>query len=68
MAVVILFMGIASPLFTRRMKPATNVLLEQMGDRAQNAALPAVLPTPANSASVPADVLMLKTAGPRVRP
>ena len=39
MALVILFMGIASPLFTRRMEPATNVLLEQMSGRAQNAAM-----------------------------
>lgn len=43
MAVVILFMGLASPFFTRPMEPATNALLQQMNDqlqRPQNAALP----------------------------
>jgi NADH:ubiquinone oxidoreductase subunit 4 (subunit M) len=68
MAVVILFMGIASPLFTRRMEPATNVLLEQMGGRAQNATRPAVLSTPVKMASAPAAATMVKTAGSRVRP
>src|SRR5215469_4640268 len=52
MALVILFMGVASPLFTRRMEPATNVLLEQMRGRAQNAALPGVH-SQANEPSVP---------------
>jgi NADH-quinone oxidoreductase subunit M len=44
-AVVILFMGVASPLFTRRMEPATNALLQQMNDqmqRPQNASRPAL--------------------------
>ncbi|MGB2886790.1 MAG: NADH-quinone oxidoreductase subunit M [Candidatus Acidiferrales bacterium] len=39
-SVVILFMGIASPLFTRRMEPSTENLLQQMG-RVRNASLPA---------------------------
>ena len=44
-AVVILFMGLASPLFTRSMEPSTNALLQQMNDqlqRPQNAARPAL--------------------------
>jgi NADH-quinone oxidoreductase subunit M len=44
LAVVILFMGLASPYFTRPMEPATNALLQQMTDRLQrpqNAARPA---------------------------
>ena len=36
MAIAILFMGIASPVFTRRMEVSTNTLLEQM-QRVQNA-------------------------------
>lgn len=35
LAVAILFMGIASPYFTRPMEPATNALLQQMTDRLQ---------------------------------
>ncbi|MGH9739219.1 MAG: complex I subunit 4 family protein [Candidatus Acidiferrales bacterium] len=34
-AVVILFMGLASPYFTRPMEPATNALLQQMNDQLQ---------------------------------
>jgi NADH-quinone oxidoreductase subunit M len=33
LAVAILFMGLASPYFTRPMEPATNALLRQMADR-----------------------------------
>ncbi|MGH9707670.1 MAG: complex I subunit 4 family protein, partial [Candidatus Acidiferrales bacterium] len=40
MSVMIIFMGIASPLFTRRMEPSTNALLRLM-DRPQNASQPA---------------------------
>src|SRR5277367_2024005 len=40
MAIAILFMGIASPLFTRRMEVSANTILEQM-QRVQNAARPA---------------------------
>jgi NADH-quinone oxidoreductase subunit M len=35
LAVAILFMGIASPYFTRPMEPATNALLQQMNDQLQ---------------------------------
>jgi NADH-quinone oxidoreductase subunit M len=68
MALVILFMGIASPLFTRRMEPATNVLLEQMSGRAQSASRPAAPATSPERSSLPASAEMLKAAGPRVRP
>ena len=68
MALVILFMGIASPLFTRRMEPATNVLLEQMSGRAQNAARPPSSAAPAERASIPAGRLTYKISGSRVRP
>ena len=46
MSVMIIFMGIASPLFTRRMEPSTNALLRLM-DRPQNASRPAPQPPPA---------------------
>ena len=68
MALVILFMGIASPLFTRRMEPATNVLLEQMTGRAQNAARPPSSAAPAERASIPTGRLTFKISGSRVRP
>ena len=69
MALVILFMGVASPLFTRRMEPATNVLLEQMmSGRAQSAAQPPASTVPAESASVPAGKITFKISGFRVRP
>ncbi|HEY1924766.1 MAG TPA: NADH-quinone oxidoreductase subunit M, partial [Candidatus Acidoferrum sp.] len=70
MALVILFMGVASPLFTRRMEPATNVLLEQMSGRAQNASRPPAPATSAERASVPAAATIFKTEveAPRVRP
>jgi NADH-quinone oxidoreductase subunit M len=45
MAIVILFMGIASPLFTRRMEVSTNNILHQM-ERAENASRPAPVPLP----------------------
>ena len=68
MALVILFMGIASPLFTRRMEPATNVLLEQMSGRAQNATRPPSSAAPAERASIPTGRLTFKISGSRVRP
>jgi NADH-quinone oxidoreductase subunit M len=40
MSIMIIFMGVASPLFTRRMEPATNALLRLM-ERPQNASRPA---------------------------
>src|SRR5208283_585210 len=43
MSVMIIFMGVASPLFTRRMEVSTNTLLRLM-DRPQNASRPPVLP------------------------
>jgi NADH-quinone oxidoreductase subunit M len=46
MSAMIIFMGIASPLFTRRMEPSTNALLRLM-DRPQNASRPAPQPQPA---------------------
>jgi len=68
MALVILFMGIASPLFTRRMEPATNVLLEQMSGRAQNATQPAPSAIPTQRSSIPAAAAIFKTEAARVRP
>jgi NADH-quinone oxidoreductase subunit M len=68
MALVILFMGVASPLFTRRMEPATNVLLEQMTGRAQNANRPAPPATSAERTPVPAGAATFKTEAARVRP
>ncbi|MGH9560078.1 MAG: complex I subunit 4 family protein, partial [Terracidiphilus sp.] len=59
LAVAILFMGIASPYFTRPMEPATNALLQQMNDqlqRPQNALRHAV-PPPATTAAPHAVVL-----------
>jgi len=68
MALVILFMGVASPLFTRRMEPATNVLLEQMSGRAQNAIQPAPSAIPTQRSSIPAAAAIFKTEASRVRP
>jgi NADH-quinone oxidoreductase subunit M len=50
MAVAIIFMGVASPIFTRRMEVSTNNLLHQM-ERAQNVSRPAT-PEPAGKQSV----------------
>jgi NADH-quinone oxidoreductase subunit M len=44
MSIMIIFMGIASPLFTRRMEVSTNNLLHLM-DRPENASQPPALPT-----------------------
>jgi hypothetical protein len=52
MAIVILFMGIASPLFTERMEVSTNSVLHQM-ERARNAWRPA----PAQPAGSPGVIL-----------
>jgi NADH-quinone oxidoreductase subunit M len=76
MAVVILFMGVASPLFTRRMEPATNVLLEQMNGRPQDAKLPAMTPrariepspSPVSAIAPPRSARIVKTAESRVHP
>jgi NADH-quinone oxidoreductase subunit M len=50
MAVAIIFMGVASPLFTRRMEVSTNNLLHQM-ERAQNVSRPTA-PVPAGKQTV----------------
>ncbi|MGH9745968.1 MAG: complex I subunit 4 family protein [Candidatus Acidiferrales bacterium] len=80
MAAVILFMGIASPLFTRRMEPATNVLLEQMNGRPQNAQtsgagprarlehLSVLAPAPLTTISANRRVAMTKPVESRVQP
>jgi hypothetical protein len=80
MAVVILFMGVASPLFTRRMEPATNVLLEQMTGRVQDAKQPAIHPAliapqqaaavsvPSSAAEPPSSALVVIPTANRVRP
>jgi len=49
-ALAIIFMGIASPLFTRRMEATTDNLVRQtqLDDRPQNAAAPARMAAPAN--------------------
>jgi NADH-quinone oxidoreductase subunit M len=53
MAVAIIFMGVASPLFTRRMQASTDSLLQQM-NRAQNATRPLAIPHGAQTATNPA--------------
>lgn len=57
-AVAIIFMGVASPLFTRRMEPATDALLRRMDEqlqRPQEASRPAALPPAgANAVITPA--------------
>jgi NADH-quinone oxidoreductase subunit M len=69
MAIVILFMGVASPLFTRRMEPATNALLEQMTGRPQNASRPPLQLTPINISSLPAGAAPINTPSvPAARP
>jgi NADH-quinone oxidoreductase subunit M len=84
MAVVILFMGVASPFFTRRMEPATNALLEQMKGRAQDAEMPVVRPPariehssvlapapsllPATAMAPPVPIAVVKTSENRVQP
>jgi NADH-quinone oxidoreductase subunit M len=40
-ALAILFLGVASPLFTRRLEPSTNNLVRQLGGAPQDAARPA---------------------------
>ena len=51
MALAIIFMGVASPLFTRRMEMSTDNLLRQM-ERVQNASRP--VPATAPAAALPA--------------
>jgi NADH-quinone oxidoreductase subunit M len=48
-ALAILFLGVASPLFTRRMEPSTNNLVRQLGGPPQDAARPAQPVAPSES-------------------
>ena len=70
-AAVILFMGVASPLFTRRMAASTDNVLKQM-DRVRDASLPAPALPPAARVILPsnlqADATLAKTTEKRVRP
>ena len=70
-AAVILFMGVASPLFTRRMAASTDNVLKQM-ERVRDASLPAPAPPPAARVILPsnlqADATLAKTTEKRVRP
>ena len=68
---VILFMGVASPLFTRRMAASTDNVLKQM-ERVRDASLPAPALPPAARVILPsnlqADASPAKTTEKRVRP
>jgi len=70
-AAVILFMGVASPLFTRRMAASTDNVLKQM-ERVRDASLPAPALPPAARVILPsnlqADATLAKTTEKRVRP
>jgi NADH-quinone oxidoreductase subunit M len=77
MALAILFMGIASPLFTRRMQATTDNLVRQtqIDDRPQNAAAPARIVPPARNqnviaapAPVPAHAALVATSEAQVNP
>jgi NADH-quinone oxidoreductase subunit M len=71
MAAVILFMGIASPLFTRRMEPSTNNVLKQM-ERIQNASRPVISPTSSGRIVLPpapvGGAVLARSAEVRERP
>jgi hypothetical protein len=51
LALAILFMGVASPLFTRRMEVSTKNVLRQM-ERVEDAAQPAKIVSPARRTAV----------------
>lgn len=53
MALAIIFMGIASPLFTSRMEVSTNALLDQMKRPPQNASRPPAVPQGTRAVRVP---------------
>jgi NADH-quinone oxidoreductase subunit M len=70
LAVVILLMGVASPLFTRRMEASTDNVLKQM-ERTRDASHPAPLPPAARIIlpSIPqAEASLAKTTEKRVHP
>jgi NADH:ubiquinone oxidoreductase subunit 4 (subunit M) len=66
MAIAILFMGIASPLFTRRMEATTDNLVRQtqIEDRPQNAAAPARIAPPADERALKMIAVPAPGAGP----
>jgi NADH-quinone oxidoreductase subunit M len=65
MAIAILFMGIASPLFTRRMEATTDNLVRQtqIEDRPQNAAAPSRIAPPANDRALKMIAVPMPLAG-----
>jgi NADH-quinone oxidoreductase subunit M len=71
MAVVIVFMGVASPLFTRRMEASTDNVLRQM-ERVRDASRPALEPPPAArnipSSAPHAEASLANPTWKRVRP
>jgi hypothetical protein len=70
-AAVILFLGVASPLFTRRMEASTDNVLKQM-ERVRDASRPAdALPSAVKTSRPlipPAEGSFVKVAEKRVRP
>ena len=73
LAVVILLMGVASPLFTQRMEPSTNNLLKQMEmGPIQNATHPATVPLPSARngfrPTLDSNLLLVRTAEAREHP
>jgi NADH-quinone oxidoreductase subunit M len=71
MALVILFMGVASPLFTRRMEASTDNVLKQM-ERVRDASRPTLAPPPAAQNILPSfphpEASLSNAALKRVRP
>jgi NADH:ubiquinone oxidoreductase subunit 4 (subunit M) len=71
LAAVILFMGIASPLFTRRMEASTDNVLKQM-ERIRDASQPVHVQPPTTQIILPsklqADGSLAKATEMRVRP
>jgi NADH-quinone oxidoreductase subunit M len=66
MAIAILFMGIASPLFTRRMESSTDALIQNMQDQMnhpQNAARPGASPASQPRPEQPAPAFAAVTPG-----
>jgi NADH-quinone oxidoreductase subunit M len=67
MAVAILFMGIASPLFTRRMEVSVNNVIEQTSTP-RNASRPVALPPTHNVVAPPVHPALTALAESQVRP